>query len=370
MRYMWMLVLVSLTVTAWAEAYRLGPQDVITVTVMRHPEYSGEFTIPPDGAIALPGTGMISVARCTLDDVAVAIRDRLKSTLRVPEISVTLKTSRTQQLYVLGDVSKPGVYTWQAGWRLTEALAAAGGMAADPGECMVTVLRESGERVSIPLKTALHTEQDANLSLAPGDVVSVEAMERYPVYVTGAVKQPGMYKLKAGEGPVEAMVMAGGVLENAATGKAQILRATGERETVDLKAIIANNTGTAPRKLAAGDVLVIPESTARIAVLGFVKQPGYYPIREGETLRLTDALGLAIGADQRASIKTVAVLRTTNGQQERLLFDMRKFLTMGDAAQNPVLQAGDIVYVPETGKPNWNTIFQGLGSVSTMLLLL
>jgi protein involved in polysaccharide export with SLBB domain len=41
------------------ESYRVGSEDVVNVAVARHPEFSGEFYVPPDGVITLPAAGPI-----------------------------------------------------------------------------------------------------------------------------------------------------------------------------------------------------------------------------------------------------------------------------------------------------------------------
>jgi len=122
-------------------------------------------------------------------------------------------------------------------------------------------------------------------------------------------------------------------------------------------------------KLHAGDMVMVPQVTARIAVLGYVTSPGYFSVPDGQRLRLADALGLAKGVDnKRAGVSAVAVIRNEDdGRQERNIYDIKKYLKTGDPRHNPEVHPGDIVYVPETDKPNWDWIYQGMQALGTLL---
>lgn len=279
MRIWMVLLLCGLAVgvaRAAAGPYRLGSEDLFTVTVLKHPEYSGDFVVPPDGVVTMPVVGKVTVKGQTLDEVTVMVLDRLRQRLRQPEVTVTLKSARMQRIYVLGAVVKPGVYDLKDGWRVTEAMAAAGGTVDTTGQADVMVIHGDG----------------------------------------GA-------------------------------------------ETVDLREILRDGGQEINVALAAGDVVVVRRRAARIAVLGYVNKPGYYDIEEGRLLRLSEAIGLAAGAEnKRGGLSAVAVLRLQDGRQTRVVYNLERFLKKGDAGQNPDIQAGDIIYVPETKRPDWQTIFQ------------
>ncbi|MHB0936210.1 MAG: polysaccharide biosynthesis/export family protein [Armatimonadota bacterium] len=262
--------------------YPLGPEDVITVTVLKHPEFSGEFLIPPDGWVNFPVVGKVMVSGKTTTELTGVLVKGLKTRLKAPEVTVTLKTQRLQRIYVLGAVKTPGILDYKAGWRITEALAAAGGTLDNTLQADVTVL---------------HTD--------------------------------------------------------------------GSSTALDLGAILREGKVGADAKLAAGDVVMVQKRYARIAVLGFVNRPGYYDLQDGKPLRLTDAIGMAGGTDsKRGQMGEVAVLHTRgDGTQERKVYNLEKFLRKGEMKQNPEVSAGDVIYVPETRKPDWGAIFQIISSI-------
>ncbi len=354
-----------------AEQYRLGPEDVITVTVARHTEFSGDFLVPDDGTVSLPVVGPVNVTGTTLDELSECIKNGLRERLREPEVNVTLKVPGMRRIYVIGTVGNPGAYDLKPGWRVTEAIAAGGGLSKgmEASDCTVTVLHPSGEKVSALLSDVISGVSEANIFLQSGDVVTVAADETFPVYVVGKVKTPGLYRVSNKNGRVmEAITLAGGTLDDAMLSRVTITHLSGASDVIDLSSIMLGGDQTTGMKLQAGDLVLVPETTARIAVLGFVKEPGFYPLKDGQKLTLTDAVGLAKGTDnKRAGTRTVAIIRTVNGVQEKLTFDLRKFLREGDITQNPEIMPGDVVYIPETGKPDWDIILRAVSSVGVII---
>ncbi len=82
-------------------------------------------------------------------------------------------------------------------------------------------------------------------------------------------------------------------------------------------------------------------------ILGEVMRPGVFRIDGGTTL--VEALSLAGGATLDGKQQTVLVMRNSGQTKPQLLvFNMESFYRTGDPEQNPVLQRGDLVYVPRT----------------------
>jgi len=358
-------------VAAAGGPYCLGPEDVIAVNVLGHPEFSGEFLVPSDGSLTLPSAGRVKAAGMTLDGLAAEVTNRLKARLRSPEVTVALKAQRMQRIYVLGEVKAPGQYDVKPGWRIAEAIAASGGLAplTEPSDCEVIVLRHStGLKEIKNLGDVIRGDSEANLPIESGDVLTIDSGETFPVYVMGKVKNPGLYKARTAEAGVMAVLaLAGGTAEDAAVGSVRVTHLSGESETVDLSAAIVGGEEAPVFKLQPGDLVLVPEATARVAVLGYVTQPGFYALKDGETLTLTDALGLARGADKRAEMGSIAVIRSDEGKQQKLVFNLNSFLKNGDISQNPEIRPGDVVYVPETKKLDWDTILRSASAVGILI---
>jgi len=346
---------------AYAESneYRLGHEDVIIVTVMRHDELSGEFFVPTDGLVNIPRIGQISVAGKTISEVTKIILDGVSKFLNEPDVSVKLKTPRPQLVYVTGVVTRPGPYDVKPGWRITETIGAAGGVALgiESADCTVTIAREqTGLKQTMSYPDLLRGDQTKNMLIQAGDQITVSAAETMPIYVTGRVNKPGLYNIRKDSGGIlEAITMAGGTLDDAALTKVTVTHLNGESESVSIVPVTMEGKQQGLIKLRTGDLVVVPESSAKFAVLGWVNMPGFFPLPDGQHVTLSSAVSMAKGMDnRRAGISQVAVLRTVNGKQERMVFNLNKFFKKGDLSQNPEIQAGDIIFVPETGKIDWD----------------
>ena len=90
--------------------YTLGPDDVIEVTVMRHPEFSGIFPINSEGKIQYKFVGDIDVRGLTKKLVQDKLVKVLSNYLVGPEVNVTITEYKSKYVFVLGEVGQPGKY--------------------------------------------------------------------------------------------------------------------------------------------------------------------------------------------------------------------------------------------------------------------
>lgn len=368
------LVMVQAASGQQADEYRLGPEDIIVVDVMGHRELSGEFYVPNGGVIDVQRVGQINVSGKTLREVSELVCSGLKTTLRDPEVVVTLKSPRPQLAHIVGVVQRPGPYSMKPGWRITEGISAAGGIVpgVEPADCTVHILRAStGEKESVPLVEVMRGAETGNKPVYPGDVITIESVELIPIYVTGEVNRPGLYNLrKDSAGVLEAITVAGGSTDDAALSRVSVTHLTGQTETVNMLPATTEGKQQSPVKLQSGDLVVVPEFSARFAVLGWVNSPGFFPLKENQRITLSDALGMARGIDnKRGGLRQVAVIRQIDGKEQRLVFDLSKFTKKGDASQNPEIQSGDIVWVPETDRPDWDKVWSKVYSGLSFLFM-
>lgn len=112
---------------AGVAGYRLGPGDLVRVTVFRQPDLSGQFRLDGDGELALPLAGEIRAGGLTTRELEQAIAARLRDAnyLLHPQVNVQVLTYRP--FYIVGEVRRPGEYQYQSGMTLINAVALAGG---------------------------------------------------------------------------------------------------------------------------------------------------------------------------------------------------------------------------------------------------
>jgi polysaccharide export outer membrane protein len=159
--------------------YRLGPEDVISVTVFGQDRYSkGNIKIPPSGRIslALVPDG-IFVNGKTVDQVAELIKKRYDEFIIDPQVSVSLDQAGSYRYSVIGDVAQPGIKLMSRRLSVTEALSEAGGVLQTGNRSKVFVLRRQANGVLTPIPvnvTAIYKGQAPDsVYLVPGDQVVV-----------------------------------------------------------------------------------------------------------------------------------------------------------------------------------------------------
>jgi polysaccharide export outer membrane protein len=193
----------------------IGVGDMVRVTVFRNPELTTETRVSDQGTISFPLLGDVPVAGMTPSQVSKKIADKLSSGRYVvnPEVQVTMMQVNSRQVSVLGNVNKPGRYPIDnVNARLTDFIAAAGGVAA-PGSDLVTVVSVRDGKASkkdVDLSQMFVSGNiDANLDLQPGDTIYVH---RAPmVYVYGEVQKAGAYRLEPHMTVMQAIAMGGGL---------------------------------------------------------------------------------------------------------------------------------------------------------------
>jgi polysaccharide export outer membrane protein len=159
--------------------YRLGPEDVVSVTVFGQERYSkGNIKIPPSGRIslALIPDG-IFVNGKTVDQVAELIKKRYDEYIIDPQVSVSLDQAGSYRYSVIGDVAQPGIKLMSRRLSVTEALSEAGGVLQTGNRSKVFVLRRQANGVLSPIPvnvSAIYKGQAPDsVYLVPGDQVVV-----------------------------------------------------------------------------------------------------------------------------------------------------------------------------------------------------
>jgi protein involved in polysaccharide export with SLBB domain len=353
MRAIWSLLaaLLAATLVAQPTDYTLDTGDVIAVVVLRHEQFSGEYTVPPDGHVVFPGVGNLQVRGQTLQGLADTLRERLSQRLRNPEVFVSLKQARPQLVFVEGQLNRPGAHPIQPGWRVADAIAAAEGLKILPERTVATLIR--GEQtMPIDLPAILHRgDQRTNYLLQPGDLLSVQQKPAVRVAILGEVKRPGNYDLDADSRVMQAIAQAEGVTEFAALKRAFIDR-QGTIIPFDLyqSSVQGDTRESNNPPLQDGDVIVVPQNLQRYAIVGQVARPGYYPIPEGKPFLLSDAIAQAGGMTPRAVTSTVTILRLEGDALNRLRVPYQQFLKRGKLEANPPIREGDVIYLAEVNR--------------------
>ncbi len=185
----------------------------------------------------------------------------------------------------------------------------------------------------------------------PQVTVFVKDYESKRVAVSGAVKRPGSYEMLGRKTLLEMLSMAGGLDKD--LGK-QIIIFRGkedgstERIASDLERLVYEADPALNLIVEAGDIIYVPAvERVRIFVTGAVRQPDVYEVPRDEPITVLRAVTLAGGTTDRAARKRVQILRTDPGGN-RVTLNVNLRQIQRGKADDPLLQKGDIVLVPES----------------------
>ena len=257
-----------------------------------------------------------------------------------------------------GEVTHPATYTVARELSLRELLPLAGGATAAADLASVRVTHGDGTQQRLDLRPT--APPAAPYRLQPGDRVTVPSL-LVTVTLAGEVKLPGSYRC-ARQSPLSALLLlAGGATDQAALGSVCRIHPNGQVETVDAAA-------PAPLTWAEGERLLVLTASAKVAVTGNVRTPGLLPFDPQHPYRLSEALVRAGGLSARSADNRVTLTRLADGKAHTSkvnLSDARRH-----PERDPVLQAGDTIYVPTSSRLQFTEVLSAVSLLSFLSSML
>ncbi len=184
-------------------AYVIHTGDLLNVQVFGgDPALTQSVTVLQDGTIDYSLLGRVMVAGKSPQAAAAQISKGLERYVRHPRVTVVIAAEGQPNVLVLGAVKTPGKYALRSGGKVTDAIAAAGGLSdAINGSLPIARISDaSGSVQSVNLESLLHDGQtNLDSSLGEGSVVYVPSPLTFNVEVAGAVDRPGDVRLSEGD---------------------------------------------------------------------------------------------------------------------------------------------------------------------------
>jgi polysaccharide export outer membrane protein len=246
----------------------IAPGDFLDISEVHTLEFHSAVRVSPSGTVTLPMVHEVQIGGMDEQAAAHAIEAALitQGMLLHPLVSVLVISYAGQDVSVLGEVVRPGVYPYTLHHRLLDLISAASGLAPSAGR-LVNIFHRDDAMTPHPVvldPSGTDTTADHNPELAPGDTVQVSRAGL--VYVVGDVQRPGGFPVDPAQGltVVQALSLAWGPTQNAAMGKSLLIREQKGGRTLtnlNLKRMLHGQEPDQP--VHDRDILYVPDSTAK-----------------------------------------------------------------------------------------------------------
>ncbi len=276
--------------TAKGSVYRLGPEDVVKISILAGGEeqVEKEMVVGENGNVNVPFIGKIKAVGLTMEELEKSIIKPLARDFFVdPQIHLQIKEYNSLQFFISGAVKNPGMFKLEYTPTIMDLIANAGGVLPERGNLAYILRGGSGDLIdkknlddetfkkSIankePIKVDLlklldEGNMSENIMLQSGDTIYIPLGTKLnqtttKIYVQGEIKKPGAFDFQPGLTALSACIIAGGFAKFAAPNRAKIIRLTENgQETIDinLEDVISGDLLDFPLK--PGDRIYIPES--------------------------------------------------------------------------------------------------------------
>ena len=340
--------------------YLLGPGDQIQLFITGEIELAYSLDVTREGFVVIPDVGQISVNGLTLATLRENLYPRLSSVYsgvrRGPEATTKFDLSlgrlRTNQVFLIGEVSRPGAYQMSPAATVFNALYSANGPRAEGSMRSVQVRRKGELTGELDVYDyLLKGDASEDLRLEQGDFIFVP-LAGPQVSIEGDVKREAIFEIKAGEGLLDLIEFSGGLAASAFSEKVQIDRIlppdqrTPGRDRILVDVDLESLTPRTLFPLMDGDRVFVEsvsdERLSRVSLEGQVQRPGVYQLLSGMTLE--DLIARSGGLRQDAFEKIVHLVRIQLSDSSYVLTQI-EMDAEGRASPNPVLQDFDRIRV-------------------------
>jgi polysaccharide biosynthesis/export protein len=273
------VVMAALVVTTLAPVragvgadYKIRVGDTLTISVYNEPTLTQPaLRVLPGGAVAMPLAGEVRVAGLTSGQASNVVAKALSRYLKNPSVTVAVALLGPVEVLVLGNVKTPGKYVMQPESRLTDALAAAGGLGPTDGDLPTARLQTLDGAVSqVSLQKLLHDgDTSLNAPISNEMTVYIPSLLTLNVQIFGAVDHPGDVLLHQGDRVLTALARAGTSPSlnpdlNRVTVRHIDPDGKSELKTVNVYEIVKSQDVAKDVLLQKGDIVYVPQAAHKV----------------------------------------------------------------------------------------------------------
>lgn len=232
----------SFTQAPTVSEYKIGPMDLLGITVIGFQDLNRLYRVSEEGKISLPYLGEITVDSLTRPELEKKLTEVLRERyLENPQVTVTIVEHQSRRVFLLGAVKTPGSYELMGRLTILQLISQAGGLTPEAGNEIIVIRQQpdgqkTSEKVSVD-DLLLKGNAGLDFPLQADDVVSIPVDEIVQVYVTGQVKAPGGFSVRRSKVPtlLRVIAQAGGFTPEASKGNVTIKRIEAAGKETEIK---------------------------------------------------------------------------------------------------------------------------------------
>ena len=263
--------------------YRISLNDQFTIILSGSKEAIFDINVNLDGTILFPELGSIFVVGETFQEVKTKLKNLIEQSYIGVQIDLSLKNLSAKKITIVGAVKTPGTYLVNPFSSISSALGYSGGISEIGTLRDIRLIRTNGETYSFDLyKLLINGDRSDDVTIESGDVIIIDPAQQF-INITGEVKRPAIYEVKKNETLDD--------LINFALGFTQLANKSNiNLRLLDIKSSSVKNINVSNQESSLSDVLSVNVNTyvnkdiASVRASGAIKEPGFYPISENETL--------------------------------------------------------------------------------------
>ncbi len=249
--------------------YKIGPKDLLEISVFGLDELSKTERVSEEGKITLPLLGEIDVDGLTKSELEIKLARLLEEKyLQDPQVTIFIAEYQSKRVSVMGAIQTPGLYELVGRQTVLDVIAKAGGLTNEAGSEMFVMRQNSGgENSSVQIsldELILNGNAELNIPLKSNDIINIPIDRIVNVYVMGQVRSPGVLEVKRSRIPtlLMAIAQAGGFAERASKGGVLIKRIGKDGKEIKIKVNVKNiiKGKKDDIQLLEDDVVVVPET--------------------------------------------------------------------------------------------------------------
>ncbi|HTY56199.1 MAG TPA: SLBB domain-containing protein [Candidatus Binataceae bacterium] len=323
--------------------YVIGPGDELDLLMWGRLNRKAALLVKRDGTVLIDEIGPVQIGGLSFGDAKHVIESRVGQITGV-QVDVTMGPLRTIQVYVYGEVPRPGAYTVSALSHVSNALMAAGGIS-KVGSLRNIQLRRGNQVVRTIdfYEMLLRGDTAADLRLEGQDVIFVPVIGAVAA-VAGDVNRPAIYEIGRTAEPLSRVIqLAGGVTAFGYSERVQIERIESHRRRVALD-INLEQLRSQRFDVRDGDLVkiypVLPERKNIVTLIGNVHRPGEYQWREG--MRVSDLIHEGEGLANHTFFQHALIRRATEPERATRFVSV----DLGAAMSDHLASAANLLLYP------------------------